>query len=95
MQIAEMRAQTAANFEKTNPRNGGFPNAPDWAVRRMFEKRKGLSLTTLPSGVEVRSLRSLLTAAPRKSAVSTPVEPEVPQEDFEMRKRRLAFLKAI
>jgi hypothetical protein len=93
MNIAEMRSALAADFESKNPRNGGFPSIPDWAVRRIFEKRNGMSISPLPSGITVRSLRSMITAAPRKSAV--PVEPEVTQEDFDARKRRLAFLKAV
>ncbi len=95
MQIAEMRSALAADFESKNPRNGGFPSIPDWAVRRMFEKRNGMSLSPLPFGIAVRSLRSMMAMAPRKSAVSVPVEPEVPQEDFDALKRRLMFLKAV
>jgi hypothetical protein len=95
MQIAEMRSALAADFESKNPRNGGFPSIPDWAVRRIYQRKNGLSLTPLPSGIEVRSLRSIMATAPRKSAVSTPAEPEVTQEDFDALKRRFAFLKAV
>jgi hypothetical protein len=51
-QIAEMRKfveettvrPAGANKEKSPT----FRNAPDWAIRRLYEVRKGLTLTPLP-----------------------------------------------
>jgi hypothetical protein len=95
MQIAEMRSALESDYSKQAKYGEQFPSMPSWAIRRIYEKRNGMSISPLPSGITVRSLRSMITAAPRKSAVSTPAEPEVTQEDFDARKRRLAFLKAV
>jgi hypothetical protein len=95
MQIAEMRSALESEYSKRAKFGDQLPAMPTWCVRRIFEKRNGLSVTPLPSGIEVRSLRSIMATAPRKSAVSVPAEPEVTQEDFDARKRRLAFLKAV
>jgi hypothetical protein len=61
MQIAEMRSALETDHAKRGM--GAFPNMPAWAVRRVFEKRHGLSLTPLPREVEVRSLRSIMATA--------------------------------
>ncbi len=66
MKIAEMRSALEANHNKNL---GALPAMPAWAVRRIFEKRSGLSLTPLPQGVEVRTLSSIVAA---KSHVASP-----------------------
>ena len=95
MQIAEMRSALESEYSKRAKFGDQLPAMPTWCVRRIFEKRNGMSLSPLPFGIAVRSLRSMMAMAPRKSAVSVPVEPEVPQEDFDALKRRLMFLKAV
>jgi hypothetical protein len=60
IQIAEMRSWLEA---RQNSKGGEFPNAPDWAVRRIFEHRNGLPLTPLPRGVEVRSASSIMVSS--------------------------------
>jgi hypothetical protein len=62
MQIAEMRSALETDHAKRGM--GAFPNMPAWVVRRVFEKRNGLTLTPLPAGMEVRSVRSVLAARP-------------------------------
>jgi len=95
MQIHEMRSALAADFESKNPRNGGFPNAPDWAVKRMWEHRSGLPFSPLPA-TALRNLDGYLARRIKRAVTPAPVaKDEVPQEDFDARKRRLAFLKAI
>jgi hypothetical protein len=61
MHINEMRSSLEADHAKRGM--GELPNMPAWAVRRVFEKRNGLSLTPLPAGMEVRSVRSILATA--------------------------------
>jgi hypothetical protein len=60
MHIREMRSALEAQH---NNSLGALPAMPDWVVRRVFEKRNGLSLTPLPRGVEVRSANSTVVAA--------------------------------
>jgi hypothetical protein len=57
MQIAEMRSALQARHDN---KMGEFPNAPDWAVRYIYERRNGLSLTPIPH--EVRSMSSVQRA---------------------------------
>jgi hypothetical protein len=66
MQIREMRSVLEVNHDKSL---GALPAMPDWAVRRIFEKRSGMSLTPLPREVEVRSVRSAVAA---RSHVASP-----------------------
>src|SRR6266481_6374746 len=89
MQIAEMRSALEANHNKNL---GALPVMPAWAVRRIFEKRSGLSLTPLPHGVEVRSLSSIVAARHVASlALATESEREAVQS--RIRATQLAFLK--
>jgi hypothetical protein len=53
IQIQEMRSSLQARHDN---KMGEFPNAPDWAVRYIYERRNGLSLTPIPH--EVRNTRA-------------------------------------
>ncbi len=89
MKIAEMRSALEANHNKNL---GALPAMPAWAVRRIFEKRSGLSLTPLPQGVEVRTLSSIVAARHVASpALATESEREAVQR--RIRATQLAFLK--
>ncbi len=59
--VLEMRSSLEADHARRGM--GELPNMPAWAVRRVFEKRNGLTLTPLPAGMEVRSVRSILATA--------------------------------
>jgi len=61
--VLEMRSALETDFQRANPLNGRFPDAPDWVVRRIYEKRNALTLTPLPREVEIRSLRSIMATA--------------------------------
>jgi hypothetical protein len=52
MQVAEMRSALQARHDN---KMGEFPNAPDWAVRYIYERRNGLSLTPIPHEVRTMS----------------------------------------
>jgi hypothetical protein len=97
MQIAEMRSALAADFEKTNPRNGGFPSAPDWAVKRMWEHRSGLPFSALKAlpAIALRNLDSFLSRS-KKSAVSPAVTvDDDPTGEKEKIRLRLEALKLL
>ena len=84
MQIHEMRSALEADHAKSGM--GEFPTMPAWAIRRIFEKRNGLTLTPLPSGIEVRSVRSIMATARRNSA---PAVPAVADDDPNGEKEKL------
>ena len=62
MQIAEMRsALDAVNARRGMPE---LPEStPDWAIRGIYERRNGLSLTPLPQGIEVMSASGIIAAS--------------------------------
>ncbi|MCU1240985.1 MAG: hypothetical protein JWO71_1711 [Candidatus Acidoferrum typicum] len=84
MQIQEMRSALASEHAQRGM--GEFPSMPAWAVRRIYEKRNGLSLTPFPSGMEVRSARSILATTPRSNA---PAKPTVVDDDPNGEKEKL------
>lgn len=67
-----MRSSLEADFSKGAKFGDQLPAMPDWATRRIFEKRNGLTLTPLPAGMVFRSVRSVLTTARRNSAPALP-----------------------
>lgn len=50
VELAEMRhfLENTTNRTGSKERSSTFRNAPDWVVRRLYEVRKGLTLTPLP-----------------------------------------------
>jgi hypothetical protein len=54
MQIAEMRSALEADYAKG--RTGQFPNAPDWVVRGIYERRNGLPLTPVSQSLWSKAL---------------------------------------
>ena len=93
MQIAEMRSSLEADYAKRAKFGDQLPAMPDWAVRRIFEKRSGLPLTPLPRGLEVRTMRSIVVAA-RSCAASPALASESEREAVQRRIRatQIAFL---
>ena len=87
MQIAEMRSALEADHAKSGM--GELPKMPAWAIRRVFEKRNGLTLTPLPAGMEVRSASSIMATARRNSA---PAVPAVVDDDPDDQKKKLGFM---
>ena len=88
--IAEMRSALAAEFEK-NPRNGPLPNAPDWAIRFMFEKLSGTKLTPLPREIEARRVRT--ATAYRKNAAPAVVTDEEAEREIALMRARVELAK--
>jgi hypothetical protein len=77
MQIAEMRSALEADHNTTL---GALPAMPAWVVRRVFEKRNGLPLTSLPREVEVRRVRMTVAGTPHvEAALATESEREAVQ----------------
>jgi hypothetical protein len=89
MQIAEMRSALAADFESKNPRNGGFPKAPDWVVKRMWEHRSGLPFSPLSALPEIalRNMKAFLTRSVTKRAVAVAVDDDPTGEKEKLRIR--------
>lgn len=86
MQIREMRsALDAGNAGKGMPELPA--TMPDWAVRRTFERRNGLTLTPLPRGIEVRSLSSIVVTARSSRAISPALATESEREAVQRRIR--------
>jgi len=90
MKIAEMRSALEACHNKNL---GALPAMPAWAVRRIFEKRSGLSLTPLPQGVEVRGLSSIVAAKSHVASPALATESEREAVQRRIRATQLAFLK--
>jgi hypothetical protein len=91
MHVQEMRSALEADH---NNSLGTLPAMPDWVVRRVFEKRNGLSLTPLPYGVEVRSASSTIVAArPHVAAPALASQSEREAVQRRVRATQLAFLK--
>lgn len=90
MQIREMRSALEAGHNKSF---GAFPTMPDWAVRRIFESRNGLSLTPLPREVELRKVRTVLAGTSHVAAPALATEAEREALRRRIRATQLAFLK--
>jgi len=78
MEIREIR--TALQSDNLN----SFHTAPDWAVRHVFEKRNGMTLSRIGRPVELRSAAQII--GKRKPVVSAPAISAVEREQM---KRRL------
>jgi hypothetical protein len=94
MLIAEIRSALAADFEKMNPRNGGFPSAPDWAVKRMWEQRSGLPFSPLPA-IALRNLDSFLSRAKKRAVSPAVAVDDDPNGEKEKLRIRLEALKLL
>ena len=93
MQIREMRSALEADYAKRAKFGDQLPAMPDWAVRRIFEKRSGMPLTPLPRGLQVRSMRSIVVTARSRvasPALATDSEREAMQR--RIRTTQIAFL---
>ena len=85
MEIPEMRSALETDYAKRAKFGDQLPAMPDWAVRRIFEKRSGMSLTPLPRGLEVRTIRSIV--ATRSRAVSPALATDSEREAVQRRIR--------
>jgi hypothetical protein len=78
MQIQEMRSAISA--QNLGSGHVELPSSmPDWAVRRVFEKRNGLPLSALPANVrtlKASEMRSFI-AGPQKRTAITPAVTEL------------------
>jgi hypothetical protein len=91
MQIAEMRSALQARHDS---KMGEFPNAPDWAVRYIYERRNGLSLTPIPHEVRTmsRAQRAKVIVQEHEARKKTTVTDEA---DRDLARLRLAVAKLL
>jgi hypothetical protein len=87
MQIAQMRSALETDFAKVAKFGEQLPAMPDWATRRIYERRRGLKLTPFPTGIEVRSLRSIVA---QRSAPATPAV--AVDDDPDDQKKKLGYM---
>ena len=97
MRVEEMRSSLETDYNKNAKFGDQFPQMPDWAVRRIFEKRNRLPLTPLPAGMEGRSASSIVATARRNSAPAFPVvavddDPTGEKEKIRLRLEALKLL---
>jgi hypothetical protein len=90
MQIVEMRSALEADHNKSL---GALPTMPDWAVRRIFEKRSGIPLTPLPREVEARSVRTIAAARSHVAAPALATESEREAVQRRIRAAQISLLQ--
>jgi hypothetical protein len=93
--IEEMRNTISAQNLRSG--HGELPSTcPDWAVKRIFEKRHGIPMSALPAGIRTlksEEVRSFI-AGPAKRAAIAPVATTVTDAE-RARMRRMLEVAAL
>lgn len=96
MTITQMRDYLAAEYRSSDRSSGQgeHPQMPDWAVRHVFERRTGRTLTPFPAGMRVLSLADLRSLKKPAQASAQVVEglATVSEREAMQRKLRIASI---